>query len=58
MKQAIIRFLRDEEGASAVEYALVAAMVAVVIAAFVPQIQPLIQDIFQRICSGLGGTCQ
>lgn len=53
MKQAIIRFLRDEEGASAIEYALLAAMVAVVIAAFVTPISGAINGIFQDISTEL-----
>ena len=53
MKTAIMRFLRDEEGASAIEYALVAAMVAVVVIAFVPGIQTAIGGIFEGIRGAL-----
>lgn len=44
---------RREEGASALEYALLAAMVAVVIAAFVPTISAAITTIFTTIKDAL-----
>ena len=56
MKTAIMRFLRDEEGASAIEYALVAAMVAVVVIAFVPGIQDAIGGIFGNLRTALEGA--
>ena len=37
-KTRFTEFLRDEEGASAIEYALIAAMVAIALVAFVPTI--------------------
>ncbi len=50
-------FIRDlvrrEEGASALEYALLAAMVAVVIAGFVPTISAKITLVFQTILDAL-----
>lgn len=45
----IANFLRDEEGASAIEYALIAAMVAIALITFVKPINLLIADIFDRI---------
>ena len=56
MKNAIIRFLREEEGASAIEYALIAAMVAVVVAAFVTPVGTAVTGIFNDICVGLTGA--
>lgn len=53
MKKSISRFLCDEEGASAIEYALVAAMVAVILVAFVPDIQAAVSAIFTSILNGL-----
>lgn len=53
MKAKFIQFLRDEEGASAIEYALVAAMVAVVLVAFVEDIQTAVKGIFGAIKSAL-----
>ncbi|MGJ7579277.1 Flp family type IVb pilin [Variovorax sp. RHLX14] len=33
MKSAIIKFLRDEEGATAIEYGIIAGMMSIVLAA-------------------------
>ena len=49
LKNQIIAFLKDEEGASGIEYALVAAMVAVALVAFVPGVSEAIGDIFGAI---------
>lgn len=57
LKSRIIKFLKDEEGASAIEYAMMAAMVAVVVATFVTPIGNEIKVVFKSICTGLGGTC-
>jgi pilus assembly protein Flp/PilA len=46
-------FCLDDEGASAIEYALLAAMVAVVIAAFVTPISTAITAIFTSIKNAL-----
>lgn len=53
LKTAIARFVRDEEGASAVEYALLATMVAVVIALFVTPISGAINTVFLAIQTAL-----
>ena len=53
MKDAIIKFLRDEEGASAIEYALIAAMVAVALVAFVTPIRDAVTGIFTSIRGAL-----
>lgn len=49
VSQYVISFLRDQEGASGIEYALIAAMVAVVIAALVPDVSGSIRTIFESI---------
>lgn len=46
-------FLNDEEGASGIEYALIAAMVAVVIASFSGTIQTAIRTVFTNITNAL-----
>lgn len=56
MNNAIIRFLRDEEGASAIEYALIAAMVALALIAFVDPINQAITGTFGSICQALTGA--
>ena len=50
---AIKKFYQDDEGASAIEYALIAAMVAIVIASFVPDIRAAITNIFGEISVAL-----
>lgn len=52
-KDCLVRFFKEEEGASGIEYALIATMVAVVIALAVPTIKPLIEAIFDDIETGL-----
>ncbi len=56
LKNHIIAFLKDEEGASGIEYALVAAMVAVALVAFVPGVSDAIGDIFGAIEDELTGV--
>ncbi|MFA5353856.1 MAG: Flp family type IVb pilin [Thermodesulfovibrionales bacterium] len=54
MKELVKRF-RNEEGASAVEYALIAGLIAVVIIAVVTTLGTTIQGVFQSIVTALGG---
>lgn len=49
MKTYWNRFIRDEEGASGIEYALVAAMVAIALVTFVEPINNAIFTIFGKI---------
>lgn len=49
------KFLRDEEGATAIEYALIAAGIAVVIALALTPIGTRIGVIFGNILTALGG---
>ena len=56
IKLFIGKFMRDEEGASAIEYALIIAMVAVVIALFGTGIGDQVKIIFNKILEALGGT--
>lgn len=56
LKSRLIEFLQDEEGASAIEYALVAAMVAVALVTFVTPIRTAITDIFTSIQTALTGA--
>jgi len=53
LKSRFIAFLKDEEGASAIEYALLAAMVAVALVAFIAPIRTAITDIFTAIQGAL-----
>jgi pilus assembly protein Flp/PilA len=47
-------FFKDEEGASGIEYALVAAMVAVAIASFTKPINTAITAVFTSVQKALG----
>ena len=56
MKSAIIKFLRDEEGATAIEYGIIAGMMAVVLAAvFTPggTLGVALTAVFARITAAL-----
>jgi pilus assembly protein Flp/PilA len=53
IKTVILNFLYDEEGASAIEYALIAAMVAIALVAFVDPINLAIKNIFTSIQGAL-----
>lgn len=51
-----VEFFHDEEGASAIEYALIAAMVAIALVAFVTPVREAIVGIFQQIQDALTTT--
>ncbi|MGY1489941.1 Flp family type IVb pilin [Methylobacillus pratensis] len=53
IKQLLINLYLDEEGASGIEYALIAAMVAVVLASFTTDISGKIRTIFTSISAAL-----
>jgi pilus assembly protein Flp/PilA len=52
--QSFKQFLHDEEGAVAIEYALLAALIAVVIIASVTNIGTAIVGVFESIATTLG----
>lgn len=56
VKNAVMDFLRDEEGASGIEYALVAAMVAIGIVTFVTPVREAIVSVFTQIQTELGSV--
>lgn len=53
MKNQIVRFLKDEEGATAIEYGLIAGLVAVAIIGGLTLISPELQRIFGAIAAAL-----
>jgi pilus assembly protein Flp/PilA len=53
LKTRFAQFLGDEEGASAIEYALIAAMVAIALVAFVDPINAAVTAIFTDIQTAL-----
>lgn len=59
MKTAIAKFLKDEEGATAIEYGLLAGIVAVGLIAALNSLEGGLTGLFNRIAttlSGLGGS--
>ncbi len=53
ISQSLRNFIRDEEGASGIEYALVATMVAVALVTFVTPISDAIKAVFTDIQAAL-----
>lgn len=56
MLNRIKNFLRDEEGASAVEYALIAGLIAVVLIAAIGLLNNGFNDVFGTIANTLSGA--
>jgi pilus assembly protein Flp/PilA len=56
MKDKLIRFLRDESGATAIEYGLIAAGIALAIITVVNGIGSKLSDKFTSINSSIGGN--
>lgn len=52
------RFLRDESGATAIEYGLIAAGISVAIISVVPLIGGRLLATFNAVLTALGGTAQ
>lgn len=53
MKDQLIKFWKDEEGATAIEYALIAGLIAVAIIAALSALGGSITDIFTKISNVL-----
>lgn len=56
MKTAIVKFLRDEEGATAIEYGLIAGLIALALVAAITALQGDISALFTRIGTALDGV--
>jgi pilus assembly protein Flp/PilA len=58
MKKAIFNFLRDEEGATAIEYGLIAGLMATILVAVFTtgdnSVQNVLQAIFASVASAAG----
>ena len=50
----LIRFFKDEEGATAVEYAIMVALIAIVIIAMVILVGQKANNVFSKVQSALG----
>ncbi len=57
MFKQIQAFIRDEEGATAIEYALLAGLIGAVLVAVLNGLEVSIAGKFTAICTALGGTC-
>ncbi|MES2533918.1 MAG: Flp family type IVb pilin [Pseudomonadota bacterium] len=55
MKTAIAKFLRDEEGATAIEYGLIAGLIAVAIVGTVTSVGGQLNALFESIRAKLPG---
>jgi pilus assembly protein Flp/PilA len=51
-----VALARNEDGATAIEYGLIAALISVVIIGVVTTIGTTLQDKFQSVSTGLGGS--
>ena len=61
MKQflnALQRFVRDEEGVTAIEYALIATLIAIAVIATVTLVGSQLNVVFRSICDALKGSGQ
>ncbi|MBS0012538.1 MAG: Flp family type IVb pilin [Desulfobacterales bacterium] len=56
MKKAIMNFLRDEEGVTAIEYGLIAALIALAIIVTVGLVGGQLDAVFERVRVALGGA--
>jgi pilus assembly protein Flp/PilA len=56
MTKLMNRFVKDESGATAIEYGLIAALIAVMIIAALNQVQGALTGIFGRIAGALNGA--
>ncbi len=53
MRTAIVRFVKDESGATAIEYGLIAAGMAVAVLAAMAVLGPAIEGLFEDIAGKL-----
>jgi pilus assembly protein Flp/PilA len=56
MKSLLARFVKDESGATAIEYGLIAAVISLVVATAGPQVAGALTNIFTRIANDLNGV--
>lgn len=55
--KTVLDFIRDEEGATAVEYGMLVALIAAVIVTVVTTLGTQIRTAFCTIVTALGGSC-
>ena len=55
IKESVVRFINDEDGATAIEYGLFASLIALIIIGAVTNIGLQLQTTFTNICTTLNG---
>ncbi|MBJ2157073.1 Flp family type IVb pilin [Variovorax sp. IB41] len=53
MLSSITRFLRDEEGATAIEYGIIAGLISIAIVTVLPGLGDRLEGVFTRITTAL-----
>ncbi|CAJ0684786.1 Flp family type IVb pilin [Ralstonia holmesii] len=53
MKNAILKFIRDEQGATAVEYGMIAGLIAAAIVTIVSTLGTKLESVFASICQAV-----
>ena len=56
MKNSMVRFIRDEEGAAAIEYGLIAGLVSVAIVVALGALGTSLNGIFNYVATTLNGA--
>ena len=56
MKNAILKFIRDEQGATAVEYGMIAGLIAAAIVTIVSTLGTKLETVFKSICQAVNNN--
>ncbi|CAJ0720365.1 hypothetical protein LMG6871_03783 [Ralstonia edaphis] len=56
MKNAILKFIRDEQGATAVEYGMIAGLIAAAIVTIVSTLGTKLENVFKTICQAVNNN--
>jgi len=56
MKNAILKFIRDEQGATAVEYGMIAGLIAAAIVTIVSTLGTKLETVFSTICKAVNNN--
>ncbi|CAJ0702027.1 Flp family type IVb pilin [Ralstonia wenshanensis] len=56
MKNAILKFIRDEQGATAVEYGMIAGLIAAAIVTIVSTLGTKLETVFKTICQAVNNN--
>lgn len=56
MKNMLVEFWKDEEGATAIEYGLIAGLIAVILIAAFGALGDGIEELFEKIVAAMKGT--